>query len=71
MRRSKEKQELEDMVGRLRRELDGTRNARDLAQAQLATRQKELVEALEALRVSEERELRKLGRGELGLGRTS
>jgi hypothetical protein len=47
MRRSREeKQELEDIVGRLRRELDGTRNARDVAQAQLATRQRELVDAL-------------------------
>jgi len=55
MRRSREvKQELEDIVGRLMRELEGIRNARDLAQAQLATRQKELVDALEALRVSEE-----------------
>jgi len=58
MRRSKEeKQELEDIVGRLRRELDETRNARDLALAQLATRQRELVDALEALRVSEERRI--------------
>ena len=58
MRRSREeKQELEDIVGRLRRELDGTRNARDVAQAQLAIRQRELVDALEMLRVSEERRI--------------
>ena len=58
MRRSREeKQELEDIVGRLRRELEGTRNARDVAQAQLATRQRELVDALGALRVSEERRI--------------
>ena len=58
MRRSREeKQELEDIVGRLRRELDGTRNARDVAQAQLETRQRELVDALETLRVSEERRI--------------
>ncbi|KAG9228066.1 hypothetical protein BJ875DRAFT_447204, partial [Amylocarpus encephaloides] len=51
MRRSREeKQELEDMVGRLRRELDATKTARDVAQAQLVTRQRELVDALEALR---------------------
>ncbi|KAL5313322.1 hypothetical protein ACEPPN_019055 [Leptodophora sp. 'Broadleaf-Isolate-01'] len=56
-KRREEKQELEDMVGRLRRELDGTRNARDVAQAELATKQRELVDALERLRVSEERRI--------------
>ena len=65
MRRSREeKQELEDIVGRLRRELDGTRNARDVAQAQLATRQRELVDALETLRVSEERRIEEARRVE-------
>ena len=56
-RSRKEKQKFEDMVGRLRRELDGIRNARDVAQAQLATRQRELIDALETLRVSEERRI--------------
>lgn len=65
MRRSREeKQELEDMVGRLRRELDRTRNARDVAQAQLATGQRELVDALETLRVSEERRVEEARRVE-------
>ncbi|KAH8757096.1 hypothetical protein BGZ57DRAFT_645795 [Hyaloscypha finlandica] len=65
MRRSREeKQELEDIVGRLRRELEGTRNARDAAQAQLATRQRELVDALETLRVSEERRIEEARRVE-------
>ncbi|KUJ10919.1 uncharacterized protein LY89DRAFT_689474 [Mollisia scopiformis] len=65
MRRSREqKQELEDIVGRLRRELDGTRNARDVAQAQLATRQRELVNAWETLRVSEERRIEEARRVE-------
>jgi hypothetical protein len=65
MRRSREeKQELEDMVGRLRRELDATKTARDVAQAQLATRQRELVDALEALRVSEERRIEEARRVE-------
>ncbi|KAH6699819.1 hypothetical protein BKA61DRAFT_208209 [Leptodontidium sp. MPI-SDFR-AT-0119] len=65
MRRSREeKQELEDMVGRLRRELDGTRNARDVAEAQLATKQTELVDALEKLRVSEEQRIEEARRVE-------
>ena len=34
-----------------------TRNARDVAEAQLATRQRELVDALEELKVSEERRI--------------
>ena len=45
-------------------ELDGTRNARDVAQAQLATRQRELVDALETLRVSEERRIEEARRVE-------
>jgi hypothetical protein len=65
MQRSREeKQELEDIVGRLRRELDGTRNARDVAEAQLATRQRGLVDALEMLRVSEERRIEDVWRVE-------
>ena len=65
MRRSREvKQELEDIVGRLRRELDRTRNARDVAEAKLATRQRELVDALETLRVSEERRIEEARRVE-------
>lgn len=65
MRRSREeKQELEDIVGRLRRELDATKTARDGAQAQLATRQRELVDALESLRVSEERRIEEARRVE-------
>jgi len=65
MRRSREeKQELEDMVGRLRRELDATKTARDVAQAQLTTRQRELVDALEALRISEERRIEEARRVE-------
>jgi chromosome segregation ATPase len=65
MRRSREKkQELEDIVGRLRRELDATKTARDVAQTQLATRQRELVDALEALRVSEERRIEEARRVE-------
>ena len=65
MRRSREeKQELEDIVGRLRRELDRTRDARDVAGAQLVTRQRELVDALETLRVSEERRIEEARRVE-------
>lgn len=44
---------IEDMVGRLRRELNETRNARNIAEALLATQQKELVDAMETLRLSE------------------
>ncbi|TAQ90833.1 hypothetical protein B7494_g839 [Chlorociboria aeruginascens] len=58
MRRCREeKQNLEHMVERLRRELDRTRNARDMAQAQLEKRQRELVGALDTMRVSEERRI--------------
>jgi peptidoglycan hydrolase CwlO-like protein len=52
-----EKQELEDTVERLTRQLDRTGNARNVAMAQLATRQSELVDALERLRASEERRI--------------
>jgi hypothetical protein len=52
-----EKQEWEDIVGRLRRELDETRNAKDAAQTQLETKQKELIDALERLRANEERRI--------------
>lgn len=65
MRRSREeKQELEDTVERLRRQLDRTRNAKDVVEAQLATRQRELVDALEMLRVSEERRIEEARRVE-------
>lgn len=65
MRRSmEERQVLEDTVGRLRRELDGTRNARDTAQAHLETRQRDFVDALEMLRVSEERRIEEARRVE-------
>jgi hypothetical protein len=45
-------------------ELDGTRNARDVARAQLATRQRELVDALETLRVNKERRIEEARRVE-------
>ncbi|KAF8862696.1 hypothetical protein BDZ45DRAFT_722969 [Acephala macrosclerotiorum] len=65
MRRSREeKQELEDIVERLRRELNSTRNARDVAEAQLATRQRELVDALETLRISGEQRIEEARRVE-------
>lgn len=35
-----------DAVERLRRQLDRTRHAKDVVEAQLATRQRELVDAL-------------------------
>jgi hypothetical protein len=44
--------------------LDETRNARDTTEAQLATRQRELVDALEMLRVSEERRVEEARRVE-------
>ena len=69
MRRSREeKQELEGIVGRLRGLLDGARNARDVANAQLVTRQRELVDSLEVLRVSEERRIEEARRVEARAG---
>jgi len=41
----------------LRRELDETQNAKDAAQTQLETKQKELIDALERLRANEERRI--------------
>jgi len=68
MRKSREeKQKLEDIVGRLRRELDVTKTAKDVAQAQLTTRQRELFDALETLRVIEERRIEEARRVEAGV----
>jgi hypothetical protein len=57
-RSMEERQALEDAVGRLKREWEGARTARDAAYAQLATKQMQLVDAREQLRMSEERWIR-------------